>query len=161
MRASLHFCTATQRTNAAGNGVGADPMRTATREEGRPRRKRRPLRKTRRTRRPSTAQDPTPDVDMHIPATVLHIILLMTPRLPNCRRGMRPSWPQIASSRYPLPPYRAFLYMKPLFFETIPGIWRANTPILAYTRVLQTLCDTDSTRFRATLTVTRSLPTHF
>lgn len=51
--------------------------------------------------------------------------------------------------------------MKPLSFETISGIWRANTPILAYTRVLQTLCDTDSTRFRATLTVTHSLPTHF
>lgn len=121
MRASLHFCTATQRTNAAGNGVGADPMRTATREEGRPRRKRRPLRKTRRTRRPSTAQDPTPDVDMHIPATVLHIILLMTPRLPNCRRGMRPSWPQIASSRYPLPPYRGVSVYEALVFRDDSG----------------------------------------
>lgn len=161
MRASLHFCTAMQRTKPqrAGERVGLVANRHARRRPSPPQEAPAPQNPSRAM--PIHGAGPAPDVDMHIPATVLHIIRLITPRLPNCRRGMRPSWSEIASSRYPHPPYSGFLYMKPLFFETIPGIWRANTPILAYTRVLQTLCDTDSTRFRATLTATHSLPTHF
>lgn len=112
-------------------------MRTGTREEGRPHRKWRPPRKTRRARCPSTAQDPSPDADMHIPATVLHIIRLMTPRLPSCRRGMRPSWSEITLSRYPHPAYRGFLYMKPLFpgrFRTSGGQARRSSRIHVFYR---------------------------